>query len=310
LQPQLAKSKGKLQMNMQSHNFARFGRGAVNLRASQGETLSYEQIAAYAPAVFAEMAHSSRSNRFVHIPSHDLLGAMAKEGFLPVAVKVGGSKDAEKRNYTKHMIRFRRAENLAQPLDTIGQIVPELILVNSHDGTSSYQLHAGLFRLACLNGLIVSAGNVASVKVGHRGNALDKVIEGSFTVIEQARETLPRAEAMAAISLSGEEQAAFARAALPLRFDAENTSKEFSISSVLRPRRIADNGASLWNTFNRVQESMLKGGFSYRAENSNGRMEYRTARPVNNVSDDVRLNKSLWALAESMAELKGVSLAA
>jgi hypothetical protein len=115
---------------------------------------------------------------------------------------------------------------------------------------------------------------------------------------------------MAAINLSGDEQTAFARAALPLRFDAENTSKEFSISSVLRPRRIADNGASLWNTFNRVQESMLKGGFSYRAENSNGRMEYRTARPVNNVSDDVRLNKSLWALAESMAELKGISLAA
>lgn len=232
-------------MNMQSHNFARFGRGAVNLRAKQGETLSYEQIAAYAPTVFAETAHSSRSNRFVHIPSHDLLGAMAKEGFMPVAVKVGGSKDAEKRNFTKHMIRFRRAENLAQPLDTIGQIVPELILVNSHDGTSSYQLHAGLFRLACLNGLIVSAGNVASVKVGHRGNALDKVIEGSFTVLEQARETLPRAETMAKIELSSEEQAAFARAAIPLRFDVENTSKEVRIETILQPRRISDVGSNL-----------------------------------------------------------------
>lgn len=294
-------------MNMHSVT-TRFGRGAVNIRARQGEALSIDEMRAYAPAIFADHAHESRSSRFVHIPSHELLGAMANEGFLPVSVKVGGSKNAEKRNFTKHMIRFRRAESLNKPLDTLGQIIPEVILINAHDGTSAYQLHAGLFRLACLNGLIVSAGESTSVKIGHRGNALDKVIEGSFTVLNEARHTLPRAEAMAGIELSEGEQIAFASAALELRPGSEG--REVNVQSLIRPRRIGDNGGNLWLTFNKVQESLIKGGFRYQVRDERGSVQSRFARPVNNVSDDVKLNKALWALAENMAALKGVALAA
>jgi hypothetical protein len=35
-------------------------------------------------------------------------------------------------------------------------VTPEIVLLNAHDGTSAYQFHAGLFRLVCANGLIVS----------------------------------------------------------------------------------------------------------------------------------------------------------
>jgi hypothetical protein len=300
-------------MNMQfaqSARYSRFGRGAVKLQAKPGTALSFQEMAHAAPAIFADSPHSSRSERFVHIPTKELLGAMADNGFLPVSVTVGGSKDAEKRNFTKHMLRFRQADSLTKELDKLGAVVPEIVLLNAHDGTSSYQLHAGLFRLVCLNGLIVAAGNFATVKVGHRGNALDKVIEGSYSVLENAKETMPRAEAMAAIELSHGEQVAFANAALPLRFDMSDTSKQFDATRLLRARRMADSKSDLWTTFNKVQESLIRGGFDYRAENANGRMEYRTARAVNNVSDDIRLNKSLWQLAESMASLKGLSLAA
>lgn len=300
-------------MNMQfSHSarYSRFGRGAVKLQAKPGTALDIATMASAAPAIFADAPHSSRSERFVHIPTKELLGAMADNGFLPVSVAVGGSKDAEKRNFTKHMIRFRQTDTLTKELDKLGAVVPEIVLLNAHDGTSSYQLHAGLFRLVCLNGLIVAAGNFATVKVGHRGNALDKVIEGSYTVLENAKETMPRAEAMASIELSPGEQLAFANAALPLRFDMADTSKKFDATRLLRARRMADNRADLWTTYNKVQESLIRGGFDYQAENVNGRMEYRAARAVNNVSDDIRLNKSLWALAENMAALKGVSLSA
>ena len=300
-------------MNMQlsaNARYSRFGRGAVKIQAKPGFSLSLDEMATAAPAIFADHAHESRSSRFAHIPTHELLGAMADNGFLPVSVAVGGSKDAEKRAFTKHMIRFRQAESLTKAMDTLGAVIPEIVLLNAHDGTSSYQLHAGLFRLVCLNGLIVAAGNMASVKVGHRGNALDKVIEGSFTVLSEAKETLPRAEAMAAIELTEPEQLVFARAAAALRFDPQDTSKQVDPARIIRPRRIADNRSDLWTVYNRAQESIIRGGFDYRTENSNGRMEYRAARAVNNVADDVRLNRALWQLAESMAELKGHKIAA
>lgn len=292
-------------------HFARFGRNAASLRAPNGSALSYEQIATAAPTVFADKPHESRSARFVHIPTADLLSGMAAEGFLPVAVKVGGSRDAEKRNFTKHMIRFRRHDTLEMRMDKVGDTVPELILVNAHDGTSSYQLQAGLFRLACLNGLVVCDSTVSSLKIGHRGNAMDKVIEGSYTVLNDAARALPRAEAMTQITVDAPEAEAFARSALALRFDAnELAARKPIVNDILRARRLADNGNSLWQVFNRTQESLLRGGFRYVTETARGEKQIRHARPVNAVSDDLRLNAALWQLAESMAALKGQPIAA
>ncbi|MBV8275090.1 MAG: DUF932 domain-containing protein, partial [Verrucomicrobia bacterium] len=36
------------------------------------------------------------------------------------------------------------------------QVRPEVVLVNSHDKSSAYQLHCGLFRLVCTNGMVIS----------------------------------------------------------------------------------------------------------------------------------------------------------
>lgn len=45
------------------------------------------------------------------------------------------------------MLRLRREGQIT------GKQVPEIILLNSHDGTSSYQMLPGLFRAVCQNGL-------------------------------------------------------------------------------------------------------------------------------------------------------------
>ena len=181
-------------MNAFSPIARRFGRGAIALQAQRGEALSFEQISQFAPTVFAENAHSSRSERFQVIPTHQLLGGLAKEGFLPVKVQVGGSRDAEKRAFTKHLIRFRRQNDLAGT-PKVGDSHPEVVLLNAHDGTSSYQLHAGLFRLVCLNGLTVSDANFGQIKVGHSGRSvLDKVIDGTYRVLDDAVLALEQAQ--------------------------------------------------------------------------------------------------------------------
>lgn len=285
----------------------RFGRGGIQLQAQRGEALSYEQIAQFAPTVFSTERHASRSERFQVIPTHELLTGLSKEGFVPVKVQVGGSRDEEKRAFTKHLIRFRRQDDLVGA-PKVGDSHPEVVLLNAHDGTSSYQLHAGLFRLVCLNGLTVSDQNFGSVKVGHSGKGvLDKVIEGTYRVLDDAVAALEGAQALRSVGLNRDEQRIFGEAALRLRFDEENLPRVEG-TQVIRPRREADVGNDLWLTFNRAQENLVRGGLQYRHTNEEtNRVTYRDTRPVNSADGDLKLNRALWHLANEFAKLKGAA---
>ena len=297
-------------MNTFSPLARRFGRGAISMQAQRGEALSFEQISEFAPTVFAETAHSSRSDRFQVIPTHQLLSGLAKEGFLPVKVQVGGSRDSEKRAFTKHMIRFRRQDDLAGA-PKVGDSHPEVVLMNAHDGTSSYQLHAGLFRLVCLNGMVVSDANFGQVKVGHSGRSvLDKVIEGTYRVLDDAVLALEQAQELRGVDLSRDEQRIFGEAALRLRFDDE-TLPNIPGREVVRVRREADAYSTLWHTFNRAQENLIRGGLNYRHTNEEtNRVSYRETRPVQNADGDLKLNRALWHLTQEFAKLKGQAIAA
>jgi hypothetical protein len=288
----------------------RFGRGAIQIVAPRGEFLSFDRIAASAPTVFANERHESRSERFQVIPTHQLLQGLHKEGFVPVKVQVGGSSDSNKRAFTKHLIRFRRLNDLtAAP--KVGDSHPEVVLLNAHDGTSSYQLHAGLFRLVCLNGLTVSDANFGSVKVGHSGaGVLDKVIEGTYRVLDDAVLALEQAQTLREIGVDRDEARVFGEAALRLRFDEEALPK-IGGDEVVRARRVADAEPTLWHTFNRAQENLVKGGLNYQHRNEEtGRVTYRDSRPVNSADGDIKLNRALWHLTAEFAKLKGVQIAA
>ena len=77
---------------------------------------------------------------------------------------------------TKHMLRLRHASQIN------GDEANEVVLINSHDGTSSYQMLAGMFRFVCQNGL-VCGDTFADVRVHHKGNVIDHVIEGAYEVL-------------------------------------------------------------------------------------------------------------------------------
>jgi hypothetical protein len=174
--------------------------------------------------------------------------------------------------------------------------VPELILINSHDGTSSYQLLAGFFRFVCSNGLI--AGNIQSdVRVRHSGNVVHDVIEGSFKVLENVKEIGERIGEYKSITLDRSEQELFANTALQLRWEDK---APVTADRVLQANRYEDVKSDLWTTFNRVQENMIKGGLS--GKTATGRRMH--TRGVSGVNENVKLNRALWSLADGMAKLK------
>lgn len=289
------------------------GRGGVALAARPGEYLDNDILARFAPTVFANQKHSSRSERFEAVPTVDLMNRLNQEGFVPVKVQVGGSRDAEKRAYTKHLVRFRRMDDLNRT-PVRGDSLPEVVMLNANDGTSSYQIMAGLFRLVCANGMIVSDEKWGQVRVGHYGsNVLDRVIEGTYTVLESATKAIDHAEQMRAIKMDRDEERAFGEAAMKLRFD-EGHLPSLSGDEITRARRTADTledrGSNLWLTFNKTQENLIRGGLYYSHKGSTGRYTHRLTRPVKSADGDVRLNRALWNLATETAARKGVLIAA
>ena len=97
--------------------------------------LTDEQIRTFAPSVFAAEQHHSRSDKYLFISTADVLGALRREGFQPVRAMQTRTRIQDRREFTRHMIVFRQSS--AAPLTKVGDLTPEIVLVNSHDGTSS-----------------------------------------------------------------------------------------------------------------------------------------------------------------------------
>ncbi len=289
-----------ISQNVNSSRVQKFGSGGASLRSKS--PLTDDQIRAVAPSIFAEQAHGSRSARYSYIPTSEVLTSLRKEGFHPFSVNQGGSRDAEKRGFTKHMLRLRHESALSVG---VGETFREIVLVNSHDGTSSYQLMAGMFRLVCSNGMVVGAGaGFDEVRVPHTGNVVPKVIDGCIEILNRLPEVSEQVRDWNSLQLNSGEQAAFARAALALKYDEEEEAP-FQAEKLLTLRRREDENPTLWNTLNTVQENVIRGGIGYILRDESGRRkQIRRTREVQGIDQNVKLNRGLWILAEEMRKLK------
>jgi hypothetical protein len=277
-----------------STNAHDFTIGAQIRRAQQ--PLTADQIRSAAPSVFADAAHESRSARYTYIPTVDILQGLQREGFEVFSATQSRTRTEDKRDHTKHMLRLRHRSMAVQ---AVGDSAPEIVLVNSHDGSSAYSMMGGMYRLVCNNGLCVPDGIVQTVKVQHSGKILDRVTEGAFEVLDGLTRVVESRDTMRALTLSTDEARIFATAALQLRYDGD-AAAPVTADQVLRPRRIEDRAPDLWTTFNRTQENLVRGGL--RGRNANGQRQ--ATRAITGIDQDVKLNRALWTLADEMRKLK------
>ncbi|MDL2342526.1 MAG: DUF932 domain-containing protein [Patescibacteria group bacterium] len=276
----------------------RYGSSTKQNGFRSNKPLTNEEIAHYAPSVLATEPHDSRGERYGFIPTINVLDGLRKEGFEPFEVRQTKVKDQSKREHTKHLVRMRHPNALA--LDASAE-VPEIILVNSHDGSSSYQLLSGFFRFVCSNGLI--AGDVCDdIRIRHQGNIIDNVIEGSYRVLDNIELANNRIGLYKDVKLDREEQLAFADAAIDLRWDRneETLKAPVQASSLISVRRTSDYAADAWTTLNVVQENLIKGGL--RSVSDKGRRG-RT-REVGGVNENVKLNRAVWTLMDHLVKHK------
>jgi len=259
--------------------------------------LSLAEVRLAAPSIFAEAPHSKLSGRYTLIPTGRVLEALEHEGFVPTRVMQARVRDGSGIGYAKHLVRLRHRDQLGRPA-AVDAIVPEVVLLNSHDGSSSYQLHAGLYRFVCGNGMVVADGCIGSLSIRHTGDVVDEVINGVYEIVQETPRLIERVGEYRGTRVGDREALALANAALELKY--EQGQAPIAPEQLIAPRRAEDHGTDLWSRINVVQENLLRGGL--RGRSASGR-RMRT-RAVASVHDDVRLNKALWKLAEEFARLK------
>tara|TARA_R110002012_G_scaffold44622_4_gene119406 strand:+ start:1205 stop:1873 length:669 start_codon:yes stop_codon:yes gene_type:complete len=218
---------------------------------------------------------------------HDVLGALGWDAHRGYTVK---SKSIDPL-YRKHMIRYR------SEMFSSGKEFPEIVMINSHDGSSSFQLKSGLFRLVCSNGMIVQSKSYGSLSIRHNSKVADDACEMIDILADFAshvQDTMRIPLTWRRIMVEYEKRLEFYRKAAQLR---SKNMTELEMWGFEQAKRTEDQSNDLWTVYNRTQEYLVNGG--YQASSANGRQT--TARPINSIDGLDRINTKLYQLAEEVA---------
>lgn len=249
-----------------------------------------ELIRQYAPAVFATAPADRVSDRYEFLPTTDILEVLQEEGWVTRSASQVKSRTWSN-DHAKHMLRLRH-ESISEDQFGVGDSFPEIVLVNCHNGLGAYQLHGGIFRLVCSNGMVIASSTYGGVKQRHIGFDPQEVVKASQKISNDVAEVSDVIRKWSEIELDQEQTNRFVTEAATARF--ADGIDESVLSALNAPRRFEDNRKDLWTTFNRTQENLLRGGF----RNAETR---RMVRGISNIDTDVRINKELWRVTEEFA---------
>lgn len=250
-----------------------------------------DQLAAQVPAAFTDHAAEHTSSNYVFISTRELVSALLDAGFVATQARQANARVGTNLAYARHMLRFQPERTEVQ----LHEVIPQIVLINSHDGRCSYQLRAGLYRPICTNGLLTRLGDFGLIHVPHRGNVVQNVVDAALQITRDFSRVGEVIEQMRTTLMPFDRRIEFARQALEIRYSAQQ-HQPFGPEALLKTRREADQGEDLWRVFNVVQENIIRGGIAGRS--AKGRSTQ--SRGIRAIREDVRINNDLWQLAVAM----------
>jgi len=270
----------------------------VNQKIENRDSLNMDELKMICPEIATpEINPALRkklgiTDRYVHVPTEKVIEDVMKLGWTPINAYRVASR-GQRTGTGRHMVKFVNYDFMQEGKTEY----PELLLTNSHDGTTAFKLDVGIFRLVCSNGMVVKSQDFGSMKVRHYGYDFETIKGAVNDLVEQIPDYLKQVEDMKEQKLEREQMLEFARQAAMLRMtkvNEEAIDKVVDVESLLSVERKEDEGNGLWEVFNRLQEKVVNGKFNYAL----GKKE-RKARPVKGFKSQVKLNQDLWELASS-----------
>lgn len=256
--------------------------------------LNDETLRNRAPSIFASGPMVGVSEKYTFVPTVEILAGLRDLNWVPVDVEEQRIRREARRGFQKHLVRLR----LAAQMETLDEWNVELVVVNSHDAGCAYQLHAGIFRRICSNGLVVSDQGFEALRFRHSGLLTGEVVQASLRLVEAMPKIGERIQRFRERLLEPPESHALAEQALLLRYPTVAESP-IAPETLLQARRPEDEGVDLWHATNVIQENLIRGGLSDDRRDRRGKL--RSMRALRGIDSKVTVNKGLWSLAERLA---------
>lgn len=209
------------------------------------------------------------------VNTNEVLSVFQQAGWTPVSTQVGKVRTIERQGFQKHLIRLENPNFQAiEGLTDNNKSRPQLVLLNSHDGTSSLQILWGLIRIACLNGIIAGTG-LNGIRLVHSKSITDKLPDGIQYMLDNFETFQNQIKTLQGLTLSDAAQAELIKTVFDARLSNVNnvTNVDYKLG---RLQRVQDNASDAYTVFNRIQETLMRGG-----------IHYQYAKEVKDLNDNV-----------------------
>ena len=188
---------------------------------------------------------------------------------------------------------YRRTDGTFAKKNPIDTVFPQILLTNSHDGKNAFTFTAGLFRMICENGLVISTNEFEKVAIRHMGYDFEELQVQITEMVEQLPLTVESMNKMIDTKMNQKSILKFAKDMLAVRFPEDELRRiTIDMDEFITPVRPEDKGDDLWSVFNVIQEKIIEGDFEYTVGT-----KHRKARQIKNFKQDMDLNSKMFDVA-------------
>ena len=254
----------------------------------------------HCPPIDATSKSPDLSKNYKFVSSRHVVDILGREGWFPREAFIVRSKSSSDPLFKRHCIRF---ENPEMQISGMGGVRPEIVMRNSHDGTTSLQFLAGIMRMVCSNGLTISEEEYGATRMRH-DNAQYKQLGDMYLnyVVKKFARAVP-------------EGLALCKGWDKMMVDSDLRRQYYMRAGKLRGmdmygyrygqfdvgRRRADESNDLWTMFNRTQENLIRGGVRKYYDFTDSKIRSKELTPLKNADAIEKVNTGLWNLTTELA---------
>jgi len=247
---------------------------------------SFEKALAFAPSINSDY----RDNQLIKskpytINTQDILNPLIDSGWnIDGVAEKRKSKNGQ---VTQHFVKLTHPDlNLNVKSKNEGK--SQLSISNKVCGSSPLNMDLGVYRQVCSNGLW-AMDTTWENNISHTKKSFDNLPNIIYSAVNNVNEFMNKLNKMANVDLNKDEMNDLAERAARLRFGDD--VERHIVNQLLDVRRKEDVDNDLYTVYNRVQEGLTKNNVLIDVHG-------KPLSGVNNIKDDIAINKQLFQLVE------------
>jgi len=243
----------------------------------------------------ADQKLDTLSSKYQLVKTADIVSQLEAKGYVVDSFKSNNVRKKSKQGYQKHVVRLSNETTLQK----VGDTRLQLVLTNSHDGTTPLKLSLGFFRLVCSNGAVVGE-TFESYTVKHIGTSVPLQVEEALEkIVAQAGKLRDTIVSMRNVVLTSAAIKELEEKAVVLRSNKLNNGMRIVDGFTMPPiKREEDGPNDLYTVYQRTQEALIRGGIVVSLkDNTTGQIKTRKLAAVRSITTDTIINSELFDLA-------------